>query len=510
MDDDPQTLLENIYRLAGNNLRAFAATFLAHHLRLPEEEMIAARKFGWDLRPGWGDPQVKLADTLTDFVLRRGDMADKNTCVVEMFRGAGKSTIGVLALILWLSCTKRKQNIVLISDTKTQAVDHLASVIDELEQNELIRSRYGTLYDDDRESRTERKRQDDITLSNGIRIFARGAGQRMRGAKWKAIRPDCVILDDPQGEAHAESVAVMAKLTRWYDRVIIPMGSANCLFMVVATPLRHDDIITHVAKKAAVHHVRYPGAVDGVPTDPFRFPVARLRHLEETMGPTAFAQEILLKPQGDSQKAFERGWCRSWPETPRQEDGPGFIGWDPAAKAKETSDYAGIVCGRAVDGKLVVFRAINQRLRIEIQAETVVMLCVKYGIRYICVETIAAQEWALEFLKQQLKKYNWSATIVQQEHHNDKRIFVESTLQPPVFRGEIRFVPNKETDMLLNQLCNFPLDAHDDLCDALADCYLAYHSAAKRIGHNKDLDRLAKYIAGTVPVSWGSRAGVKK
>lgn len=495
---DPNEQLEKIYSLAHNDLRAFCAVFLPHHFRLPEKEILEARKFGWDLRPGWGTPQIKTADTLTQFVKRQGDLKEYRTVVLEIYRGAGKSTIGVLGNILWLACTQQRKNIVLIADTKTQAVDHLAAIIDELEQNELLRQRYGELYQEDRESKTDRKRQDDITLTNGVRIFARGAGQRMRGSKWKALRPDCVVMDDPQGEAHAESVSMMQKLTRWVDRVVIPMGASNCLYIVIATPLRHDDVIAHFAKKQSTYHVRYP-AVDaqGFPTDPYRFPASRLEHLREEMGPTAFAQEMELKPAGDAQKPFERGWCRQWPETPNVTDGPGFIGWDPAAKTKEQNDFTGIVCARAVEGKLVVFRAVNHKLRIEAQAEAVIMLAIKYNLRTIGVETISAQEWALTFLQQQMAKHNFSATVVKQEHNVDKRIWLETTLQAPLFRGDIRFVSNTETDALLKQLTNFPLDAHDDMCDALADCYLAYVEQARKMSSIRGLEKVAKFIAGS-------------
>lgn len=507
---DAEQALLSIYRLAHNDLRAFCAVYLAHHFKIPDKERLEAEKFGWTLKAGWGQPQIRTADTLTKFIDREAALQAYKSLVLEIFRGAGKSTLGALGAILWMACTGRRKNIVLISDTKTQAVDHLASIIDELEHNALLQERYGELYVDERETKTDRKRQDDITLKNGVRIFARGAGQRMRGSKWKALRPDCVVLDDPQGEGHAESVAQMQKLTRWFDRVVIGMGASNCLFIVIATPLRHDDIIAHVAKKPATYHLRFPAEENGIPADPFRFPIERLQHLEQEMGPTAYAQEMKLQPAGDNQKPFERAWFRQWPEIPPPEVGPGFIGWDPAAKTKEQNDYTGIVCGRAVEGKLVIFRAVNARLRIEVQAETVVMLAMKYGIRRVAVETIAAQEWALAFLQQQLEKHKYSLTVIQQEHHTDKRIFLETTLQAPAFRGDIRVVPNAETEVLLTQVSNFPLDAHDDLADALADCWLAYVSSARRTGQVRGMDKVAKFIAATRQMGYADVAGVRR
>lgn len=506
---DADSTLDSIYKLAHDNLRAFCAVYLPHHFKLPKSEREEALKFGWVLRPGWGQPQVEMADTLTQFVRRKAEFGNYKTVVLEVFRGGGKSTIGVLGNILWLAATKRRLNILLVGDTKTQAVDHLASIIDELDQNVLLRQRYGQLYVEERTTKTDRKRQDDITLTNGVRIFARGAGQRMRGSKWKATRPDCVVLDDPQGEAHAESLAVMQKLVRWVDRVVIPMGASNCLFIVIATPLRHDDIIAHMAKKPATFHIRFPAEKNGVPTDPYRFPLSRLQYLESDMGPTAYAQEMRLQPQGDNQTPFEAAWFRQWPEIPAIEEGPGFIGWDPAAKMKEQNDFSAIVVGRAVQGKLVIFRAVNQRLRIESQAEAVVMLATKYNCRTIAVETISAQEWALSFLHQQMRKHNFSATVVQQEHNVDKRIFLESTLQAPLFRGDIRYVENKETEVLVSQMAKFPLDAHDDLCDALADCYLAYVSQARRTKQIQGVDKVAKFIAGVQRFDYAKMAGVK-
>jgi phage terminase large subunit-like protein len=492
--------LNTISQLARNDLRSFCAVFLPHHFEVTEKENDHPE---WAVSPGWGEPQRKLADALTRFFDRDPDYRTYHTLIVEIFRGAGKSTIGAMASTLWLACTRRRRNIVLISDTRGQAIDHLASILDELENNDRLQEEFGQLYVEKRTaSKTERKRQDDVTLLNGVRIVAKGAGQKLRGMKWKQWRPDAVILDDPQGEKQAESAEQAEKLNRWVDRVVIPMGALNTLFVLIGTPLRHNDIIAHMKAKPASLHLRYPAiTAEGEATDPHRFPKARLLHLKGEMGPTAFDQEMGLIPAGEDAKPFRLEWMRTWPEMPRLEDGPAFVGYDPHAKLKEKSDMCGIVVGRSIENHCVIERAVQARLNLDDQVSAVVMLAMKSGARTIVVESIAAQEWAKQQLEKKLKEKNYKAMILSQEHNNDKRIFLENVLQAPLFNGTIRFVQTKETDDLKTQLSQFPLGGHDDLCDALADMFLGYMNYRRATLSHRQKEWLDRYVKANKPVT---------
>lgn len=494
--------LDALYLGAHSNLRQFCAMYLHHYFTIPEDEMLAHPE--WGLKPGWGYPQCAMTDALTGFTLRQPRYAGCTTLILELFRGAGKSTLGVVGFSLWLSCTKRRQFIMIVSDTKGQAVDQLVAVLNELESNEEIRAQYGTLYEEGRTgSKTERKRQDDVTLTNGVRIIARGAGQKLRGSRWKTQRPDCVILDDPQGEDEQESAELAEKLNRWVDRVVIGMLAINALMVVIATPIRHNDIISHMKKKPASLHVRFPGEDEhGTPSDPYRFSRQRLDWLKNEMGPTAYDQEIKLIPAGSEAKAFRLEWMRAWPQVPAPEVGFGYVGWDPSAKLKELNDNTAIVLGRAVEHNMVaVFRCAAAQLPLAQQVDAVVMLAQKYDCRTICVETIAAQEWAKQALIDKLREKKFGATVLSQEHNKDKRLFIETTLQGPIFSGAIRFVTEqhnpahaKEIKLLQDELCEFPTGGHDDRCDALANMWLAYLHARHGLNVEGKKALVEKYI----------------
>lgn len=483
---------------AHNDLRIFCAVYLGHHFTFSESENEHPE---WNVQPGWGQPQQDLANTFTNFVLRKPGYERCTNVVIECFRGAGKSTIGLTGGVTWLAATCRRRFIVIISDTKTQAVDQLASVLSELEENDYLKQRYGELYVDKRtRSKTERKRQDDVTLTNGVRIVARGAGQKLRGSKWGKQRPDCVIMDDPQGEDQAESAEQMEKRCRWIERVVLPMGTLNTLFILIATPLRHGDVIDRMTGKAATKHVRYPALDDaGEPTDPFRFTKERLEYLLEQMGPTSFDQEMRLVPAGEEQKPFQAAWFGGWPTMTRPEDGAAVVGWDPKAKEKEEGDYFSACQGRLLmqrrqPARVVVERCVRGRIGMKQQAELVVMLAIKSKARVIVVETIAAQDWARAELERVLKEYNYTCRIIGQEHHNDKRIFLEKTLQVPLFTQEIVFVANKETEGLKEELVQFPFGSFDDRCDALADMYLGTVALRKGLALGERMQQLTRYI----------------
>lgn len=492
---------------ADNDLRSFCAVYLGHYFTVTTEEEQAHPE--WKVRAGWGQPQRAMADALTKFFLRQNEYAKFSTLILEVFRGAGKSTIGFVGNVLWLACTAKRRFILVISDTKAQAVDQLASVLNELENNEELHKRYGVLYEEKRTgSKTERKRQDDVTLANGVRIVARGGGQKMRGMRWKTQRPDCLILDDPQGEDQAESPEQAEKLNRWVDRVVIPMGAPNMLMVVIATPIRYNDIIAHTKKKPASIHLRYPAINSaGEIADPNRFSKERLDWLMEEMGPTAFDQEMKLIPAGEDAKPFQIAWMRAWPAAPLLEL-PGYIGWDPSSKLKEINDYMSITVAKAVEDKLVVVRCATARLPLRQQIEAVVMLAKRYECRTICVETITAQEWAKQDLLTELKKQDFTATIVGQEHNIDKRLFLETTLQAPIFNGLIRWykpqpVPAYDKEMALqqDQLSEFPLGDHDDRCDSLANCYLAWLHHRRAFGVQQKQALLDKFVASVSNVT---------
>src|SRR4030067_835073 len=81
--------------------------------------------------------------------------------------------------------------ILLISSTFKKAVGDLKTLAAELETNEMIRKVFG-----DMKGMQWAEGSGELELSTGIKIEAKGAGNQIRGLKYRQYRPDLIIVDD--------------------------------------------------------------------------------------------------------------------------------------------------------------------------------------------------------------------------------------------------------------------------------------------------------------------------
>lgn len=175
----------------------------------------------------WSKDHLDAIEKVEDAVLRGALFA------LAMPRGSGKTSIVEIAVI-WALVYGHRQFVMLIGSDESSAIDMLDSIKMEFETNDLlyglfpeichaIRALEGTtqkahsqLLDD---KRTQIKwKGTEITLptvegsdSSGSLISVAGITGGIRGKKRKlatgqAIRPDLVILDDPQTDESAKSV----------------------------------------------------------------------------------------------------------------------------------------------------------------------------------------------------------------------------------------------------------------------------------------------------------------
>ena len=66
----------------------------------------------------------------------------------------------------------------------------IMAIRDELEENELLRDAYGDLVGNKTWANIK------INTSTKIQVVGKGAGQKLRGIKYKYFRPDIIIVDD--------------------------------------------------------------------------------------------------------------------------------------------------------------------------------------------------------------------------------------------------------------------------------------------------------------------------
>ncbi len=159
-------------------------------------------------------------------------------------RGAAKTTLCTLILPLYRLCCRRDRYIVIISATQALASRLLAAMADELWTNALLAAALGS----DGPVKMTAKSVTAIEFL-GFRVESYGAASAIRGIKFGPWRPTHIILDDVESDAHIASGAVRAKLRRWYDAAIEPLGDTYTDITVVGTLLHSRSLLNDLRRR---------------------------------------------------------------------------------------------------------------------------------------------------------------------------------------------------------------------------------------------------------------------
>lgn len=348
------------------------------------------------------------------------------------------------------------------SVTEDQATEFTAAIKAELQENELLRSDWGELLDDPRQSEA------DWISATGVRVKAFGMRGNIRGGKHRQWRPTLWICDDPDSEETVGTTALRDRQTRKIIAAanygLEPMRGR--LFMV-GTPLHADCQVcrfTAPGRFARWHKLRYKAIQDdGSALWPDRWTVEALRE-EEAEDPEAFAMEMMDLPPS-SGKPFEtlHFYDRDDQRLPK------VLAFDPALGRTQKSDYQALVvlAGPTPQGEVRVHRV--ELLRIGDPRKLVdrVLAIVKEERPDACViETIGFQALLEAMLSDQGADegllVGWHR-IESQTEGKDLRI---RGMAPGVNRGQIRFPSDRSCRVLEHQALDYP-DGKRDGLDAM-------------------------------------------
>jgi predicted phage terminase large subunit-like protein len=152
-------------------------------------------------------------------------------------RGSAKSTLGTLAYVLRRAVEEREPYVWIVSDTIGQACAHLAHVKAELESNELLAAYY---------SRATGKgkvwRKDAIELRNGVVVEAYGTGQQLRGRRRRQYRPSLIVCDDLQNDEQTTSALQRSKSRDWFHGALMKAGDGDTNVVNFATALHREAL----------------------------------------------------------------------------------------------------------------------------------------------------------------------------------------------------------------------------------------------------------------------------
>jgi hypothetical protein len=160
-------------------------------------------------------------------------------------RELAKSTRTMME-VLFLTLTKQKRNVILVSDSADNAERLITPYKINLEANQRIINDYGI-----QENLGHWEAREFITRK-GAAFRALGAGQSPRGTRNEAIRPDVLLIDDFDTDEDCRNPEIIKKKWNWLEQALIPTRSISVPLLVIfcGNIIAKDCGITRAIKMA--------------------------------------------------------------------------------------------------------------------------------------------------------------------------------------------------------------------------------------------------------------------
>lgn len=260
--------------------------------------------------------------------------------VMEWARGLGKSVHFTIGIPIWLYLNNELKFMLLISANFDAAKTLLSDIQAEFEANPLL------LHDFDTKPKHGSWADGDFTISNGTRFVARGRGQRMRGLRNKAQRPDFIVIDDADDDELSHNPSRVKKVILWIYKAVMGLGDKGRFRVVIVNNrISNNSILAHFASHTAWKHLKV-NAIDkkGVPSWIEKYTAEYYKQLELETDYYSFQTEYMNNPlfAGEIFKSEDISWQKMDWRTIKSFDR--IIGYyDPAYTANKTSDFNSIV-----------------------------------------------------------------------------------------------------------------------------------------------------------------------
>ena len=158
-------------------------------------------------------------------------------------RGHAKSTAITHAFVMACVCFRVKRYVIIVSDTEDQAREFLGDLKREFLENEELISVFEV-------ERLVKDTEGDMIVEfrdgHQFRIKAYGTTQKLRGRKWRNMRPDLIIGDDMENDELVLNDERREKARKWFKNALFPMGGDNCWIRVVGTILHLDSQLARI------------------------------------------------------------------------------------------------------------------------------------------------------------------------------------------------------------------------------------------------------------------------
>lgn len=432
-------------------------------------------------------------------------------------RGSGKTMWNTNIYPLHELVYKKRQFILVISETADLSKHLIKYIGEQLKYNEKLRKDFGELLSPSK-MQNDTDNLEAFVTNTGAMVKAASTGKAIRGARNGSVRPDLIICDDLESMENTNTPESREKNLHWYNSVVVPVGTPEKTGIIYMGTMVHGsgllpDVLGRADYESRVYssfleEPEYPELwqqyedilldkeVDNRDqlADEFysehkelmdlgtatlwekRFPYRELIKKKVEIGSRAFASEYLNRPSDPDSQIFNEnivGYFKHDPlfdEHGRKRNLDIYSFWDIAIGRTKRSDYNAIVtiARDRRTGIIYVIDAWAAKVPVHKAMEVAVEKILEFKPRMFGVESVQAQYEMYRQLQQRCIKEGIYGTRIKPVNPTSKKEERIELLEPLFENGYLKI---KTTQRLLKeQLEQFPNGDYDDLPDALASC----------------------------------------
>lgn len=402
--------------------------------------------------------------------------SDNKLVAIAAPRGHAKSTAVTHAYTLANICFRVRKFIIILSDTEAQAVNFLGDIKAELLENQDLRGLFGI-------DRLLKDNETDCILQyddgTKCRIIAKGAGQKLRGLKWRGKRPDLIVCDDMENDESVENPERREKMRLWFFKAVLPSLSPDGVIRYVGTVLHLDALLerllndsTWLTKRYKAHNEDYSEIL--WPELHTKESLKAIQQSYITQGmPEGYSCEYLNNPIDVSDRLFrDQDFIEMKPED-FNKPMVYFASSDFAISQKEKADYTVmLVGGICPEGYLYILDRIKGRMDSEEIIEEMINIQKRYSPEVFLVEAEKIDKAIGPFLRKRMMETGVFINVHTETPTKDK-ISRASSIAARMKQGAVRFYKENDWyDNFYENLCVVTRSgvkgAHDDDLDAFA------------------------------------------
>ena len=394
-------------------------------------------------------------------------------------------------LPIWATCYGHYKEILIVSASAEFAEFRLRKIAAEFESNIDIRGDFGI-------QQGVVWRNNEIVLSNDVRLLARGKGSQVTG-----LRPELIIIDDIETEDEAKSELERQRLYEWFYLTLLnrPKAEIGRVFIIGSISNRLsflNNFITPEAK-ALGWESRVYSLKNRQNLWSEMWSEDALAKKRKELSPLPGAYEALYEADVTQflRNAFKKEWLRYYDKAP--EGLRVFTAVDPGAGEKQTDAFTAIVtCGYDHNtGIVYVLDVIKRRYNVETLELFGGMFLVYDVFRPIKfgIETVVFQKYIKAFFERECRERGKTPNIV--ELKRDTQVSKDARIRSLAhwFESGKIFIP-RNCFALEAEYEGYPETMTCDVLDALSMCVndmIAPGKISVNRGHKRPVPERRKY-----------------